>query len=79
MLYSLLYYVKNNCTESGKDVEWSGIWENRESENVINLFCTLYEYYFYFAFFREVESVERYLKCKRFYHNMGLTIATQRN
>lgn len=62
-----------------KDAEWSGIWENRESENVINLFCTLYEYYFYFVFFREVESVERYLKCKRFYHNMGLTIATQRN
>lgn len=34
-----------------KDVEWSGIWENRESENVINLFCTLYEYYFYLVFF----------------------------
>lgn len=50
MLYSLLYYDKNNCTESGKDVEWSGIWENRESENVINLFCTLYEYYFYLVF-----------------------------
>lgn len=51
MLYLLFYYDKNNCIESGKDVEWLGIWENRESENVINLFCMLYEYYFYLVFF----------------------------